>query len=199
MVGESPKRLLYVLLSLTLLVSSCQYRPKHRGGVSSRRGYRSEETSRSTKMSDSNSESRRERRDRKGTSHSGGTTRVPLERADGVYYVMAKVNDVPMKFVFDTGAGIISMSLTEAQFLYKQGTLTDGDFVDVMQFQDANGDLSESLVVILREVEIGGMVLHDVEASIVPNQTAPLLLGQTALSKFNKVSIDYKHNQLILE
>ena len=104
-----------------------------------------------------------------------------------------------MKFIFDTGASIISISLTEAQFLYKQGTLTKDDFVDVMQFQDANGDVSTSMLVKLRKLEIGGVVLHDVEASIVANQTAPLLLGQSALSQFKKVSIDYQNKLLILE
>ena len=193
MAGKSPKRLLYVLLSLLLLAPSCQLRPNHRDGSSSRRGDRHEMVSRNE------TNSRHERSKKRSERVTSGTTRVPLEKADGVYYVKAKVNDVPMKFVFDTGAGIISMSLTEAQFLYKQGTLTDDDFVDIMQFQDANGDVSESLVVVLRELEIGGVVLRNVEASIVPNQTAPLLLGQSALSQFNKVSIDYKHNQLILE
>ena len=34
-------------------------------------------------------------------------------------------------------------------------------------------------------------LLHNVEATVVNNIQAPLLLGQTALAKFGKISIDY--------
>ena len=49
----------------------------------------------------------------------------------------------------------------------------------------------------LETVNIGGIVLHDVEATVVDNISAPLLLGQTALAKFGKISIDY--NNLTIE
>lgn len=179
MVGRLSRKLIFALLSIALLAGSCQHRPKHRDRT---RTPRAERTERQTERVNTN-----------------GEIRVPFELENGVYYLKVKVNDVPMKFIFDTGASIISISLTEAQFLYKQGTLTDDDFVDIIQFQDANGDVTESMLVMLRELEIGGVVLHNVEASIVANQTAPLLLGQSALKQFKKVSIDYQRNQLILE
>ena len=59
------------------------------------------------------------------------------------------------------------------------------------QFQDATGRVSVGTVINLKTVEIGGIVLHDVEATVVDNIQAPLLLGQTALAKFGKISIDY--------
>jgi len=176
MVGRLSRKLIFALLSIALLAGSCQHRPKHHDNT---RTPRAERTERQPRIKNK--------------------IRVPLEFEDGVYCLTVKVNDVPMKFIFDTGASIISISLTEAQFLYKQGTLTKDDFVDVMQFQDANGDVSTSMLVKLRKLEIGGVVLHDVEASIVANQTAPLLLGQSALSQFKKVSIDYQNKLLILE
>ena len=39
-------------------------------------------------------------------------------------------------------------------------------------------------------------LLHNVEANVVDNIQAPLLLGQTALSKFGKVTIDYNNNTI---
>lgn len=177
MAGKLPKRLVFVLFSMAVLSCSCQYRPKHSDKAIGR--------------------TERVRRD--GVVSKNGVVNVPLEYENGVYYLKVKVNDVPMRFIFDTGASKISMSLTEAQFLYKQGTLTDEDFVDVVRFQDANGDISESILVTLRTFEIGEVVLHNVEASIVTNQSAPLLLGQSALSQFDRVSIDCQRNQLILE
>lgn len=122
-----------------------------------------------------------------------------MEYVNGVYYLKVEVNDIPMKFIFDTGASIISISQAEAVFLYKQGTLTDEDFVGSVSFQDANGDVSEGTIARLRKVKVGNFVLHDVEASIVPNQRAPLLFGQSALKQFGRISIDNNKHQLILE
>lgn len=129
-----------------------------------------------------------------------GSTTVPLTRTeDGVFYLTVKINDVPMKFIYDTGASIISLSATEAMFLIKQGTITEDDLIGTGVTYDAQGDATESLFVRLKKVEIGDLVLENVEASIVDNQVAPLLLGQSALSQFNRVSIDYQNNLLIIE
>lgn len=124
---------------------------------------------------------------------------VPLTREDGVYYVTVKINDVPMRFVFDTGASIISMSEVEALFLYKQGTLTNEDMLGTAYFSDANGDTNEGAIINLRKVEIGGLVKYNVHASIVPNQSAPLLLGQSLLQEFGTLTIDNQNNQLIIQ
>ena len=153
----------------------------------------------------------RHRRDRSTRTHriernmdrmgkrSNRVTIIPLEYGNGVYYISAIVNDVPMKFVFDTGASSISMSETEAAFLYKQGTLTEEDFQGMVNLRDAEGEVTEGLVVKLRKVQVGDRVLKNVEASIVPNQNAPLLLGQSVLQKFGKLSIDNRNKQLIIE
>ena len=92
-----------------------------------------------------------------------------------------------MEFIFDTGASDITMSMTEALFLYKQGTLTDEDFVGTQQYQIANGNVEEGTVIKLKTVEIGNRKLYNVQASIVHNLQAPLLLGQSALNKFGKI------------
>ncbi len=126
-------------------------------------------------------------------------TVIPLENEDGVYFIKAIINDVPMKFVFDTGASAISMSMTEAAFLIKQGTLTEDDLRGVVNFQDAEGELSEGQMVRLRTVQLGDKVIYNVDASIVPNQNAPLLLGQSVLQQFGRFSIDNKQHVLILE
>ena len=123
-----------------------------------------------------------------------GPTEVTMERENGVYKVPVTVNGVPMKFILDTGASLISMSETEADFMYKQGAITDADIVGQSRFQDANGDISPGAVVRLKSVQIGDRVLENVNASIVSSAKAPLLLGQSALSKFGKISVDYQRN-----
>ncbi len=124
------------------------------------------------------------------------TTVVKMRKEGGVYFVPIKINGVPMEFIFDTGASTISISATEALFLYKQGKLKEEDFIGKQNFIDANGVISEGTVVNLKTVLIGNQTLNDVEASIVDNLEAPLLLGQSALSKFGKISIDYDRNEI---
>jgi aspartyl protease family protein len=104
-----------------------------------------------------------------------------------------------MYFIFDTGAGLISISVTEATSLYRQGKLTMDDIVGTADFTDANGDVSEGTVINLKEVKIGSKVLHDVKASVAGNLNAPLLIGQSALEKFGKISIDYQKNEITFE
>ena len=48
---------------------------------------------------------------------------------------------------------------------------------------------------IIRNLKIGDFEIKDVEASISNSIEAPLLLGQSALSKLEKIQIDYKTQQ----
>lgn len=125
-----------------------------------------------------------------------GHTKVHMEKAGGVYLVPIKVNGLDLKFIFDTGASSISLSSAEALVMLRQGLITQNDVVGQQQFQDATGGVSVGTVVLLRTVQIGDIILENVEASIVDNIQAPLLLGQTALAKFGKVTIDYNHNTI---
>jgi len=130
---------------------------------------------------------------------SNGKTIVKMRKADGVYYVPCTINGTEMEFIFDTGASDITMSLTEALFLYKQGKLTDNDFLGMQQYQIADGSIHEGAIVVLHKVKIGNCELHNIQASIVDNMQAPLLLGQSALTKFGKISINYQKNEIIFE
>lgn len=178
--GISYPRLVFVFLSFLLAstsVTSCRHRRD--------RGLRVRE--------------RIERNTESETNNSKRTTIIPLEESNGVYYITAKVNDVPMKFILDTGASSISISETEAAFLSKQGTLSKEDFLGTVDFRDAKGEITRGLAVKLRKVQVGNRILNNVNASIVPNQDAPLLLGQSVLQKLGKFSIDNRNKQLILE
>ena len=139
------------------------------------------------------------RSDRRRSSAARGKTVIQMRKEHGVYHVPCVINGTEMEFVFDTGASDITMSLTEAKFLYKQGKLLDDDFVGTQQYQIADGSIHEGISVVLRKVEIGGRMLQNVNASIVDNEEAPLLLGQSALAKFGKISIDYNRNEITFE
>jgi aspartyl protease family protein len=129
----------------------------------------------------------------------GKKTTVKMEKVNGVFQIPVEVNGVNMFFIFDTGASFISISQTEANFLYKQGKLEENDIKGTAKFSDANGDISEGTIINLKTIKIGNRVLYNIEASVVHNLNAPLLFGQSALEKFGKISIDNNREEIIFE
>ncbi|TYB72216.1 retropepsin-like aspartic protease family protein [Bizionia myxarmorum] len=121
---------------------------------------------------------------------------IKLDKVNGVYKVPCKVNGIPMEFIFDTGATNVTISITEALFLSKQGLLKQGDIKESVNYQIANGEIKEGTEIILRKIEIEGLEIRNVTATVVHEQNAPLLLGMTALSKLGKISIE--NNYLII-
>ncbi len=124
---------------------------------------------------------------------------IKMTKESGVYMVPVEINGSTMKFIFDTGASDITISETEAMFLYKQGTLQQEDILGKQQYQIADGSISEGTIINLKTVKIGAKILKNVKASVVHNNQAPLLLGQSALAQFGKVSIDYNNNEISFE
>jgi len=129
----------------------------------------------------------------------GEKTIIKMQKVDGVYQIPVDVNGVRMSFIFDTGASIISISNTEAIFLAKQGLLSKEDIKGSESFTDAVGNISQGTIIVLRTVKIGDRVLHNIDASVVNNLSAPLLFGQTAMEKFGKISIDNTRGEVTFE
>ncbi|MAN25748.1 MULTISPECIES: retropepsin-like aspartic protease [Flavobacteriaceae] len=124
---------------------------------------------------------------------------IQMKKSGGVYLIPAIVNGSNMDFIFDTGASDITISEVEVLFLYRQGTLTEDDFIGVQQYQIADGSISEGSIINLKTVQIGNKVLYNVKASIIHNTSAPLLLGQSALNQFGQITIDYNNSQITLK
>ena len=118
-----------------------------------------------------------------------------MQNINGVFQIPCKVNGIPMKFVFDTGATDVSISITEAKFLIKQGLITKNDFIETVNYKIANGEIIEGTRIYLRKIEIGKFILENVEATILDKQNAPLLLGQSAITKLGSYTIS--NNKLI--
>lgn len=122
---------------------------------------------------------------------------VEMEQQGGIYYLQGKVNGLPLKFIFDTGASNVSLSLAEALFMLKNGYLDQNDIKGVSYAQIANGDIVENTEVLLKSIEIGGITISNVKALISHNLSAPLLLGQSAIQKLGPIQLD--KNKLIIQ
>ena len=125
-------------------------------------------------------------------------TSIKMKREGGVSIVPCKINGLPLSFIFDTGAPDVSISLTEARFMFKNGYLTSSDILGTSKFSDATGTISEGLVINLKEIEFAGLKLYNIRASIVNSLNAPLLLGQSAIKKLGKFEVNFETNMLTI-
>ena len=124
---------------------------------------------------------------------------VPFTKENGVTKVQCKINELPLYFVFDTGAADVTLSLVEANFMLKNEFIKPTDVVGTARYVDANGDIVEGTVINLRKVDFGGLELDNVRASVVRNQKAPLLLGQSVLGRLGSIEIDNRNQRLVVK
>ena len=126
------------------------------------------------------------------------TVEIPFSKENGITKVKCTINGLPLYFVFDTGAADVTMSMVEANFMLKNDYIKPSDIVGSARYMDANGDITEGTVVNLRNVNFGGLKLENVRASVVRNQKAPLLLGQSVLGRLGKIEIDNPGMKLVI-
>ena len=120
-----------------------------------------------------------------------GEVIVPMEKQEnGLFLIPCKVNEVPMKFIFDTGASSVNISMAEALFLLKNGHIQESDIKGTSRAQIANGEIVENTKNLLHKIEIGGIEIYDIDATVSHNLNAPLLLGQSAISKLGTIQLE---------
>ena len=125
---------------------------------------------------------------------------IPMKKQrSGTYEVACTVNDLPLQFIFDTGASTVTISSVEASFMLKNNYLRSDDIRGKEYFSTATGEIHEGTTIRLREIKIGEAVLRNVNASVVHNQRAPLLLGQSVLERFGTLTIDNINSKLIIK
>lgn len=118
------------------------------------------------------------------------------KETSGIYTIPCEVNGLKLRFIFDTGASTVSISLTEASFMLKNGYLNDADIKGTANVQTANGKIDENYLVNLKELKIGSVILKNVQAVVSSSLDAPLLLGQSVLDQLGHWS--FNHSTLVL-
>lgn len=114
---------------------------------------------------------------------------IRMEREGGIYKISCKVNGAPMKMFFDTGATSVSISLSTAMYLFDNDLITKTDIRGTSKTQTADGSIKDNMIINLKDIEIAGLHLRDVQAVVSSSLNAPLLLGQSAIQKLGKITL----------
>ena len=124
---------------------------------------------------------------------------VPLISSNGVFLMDVTINNKPYRGILDSGASTFLISKDMIIELLKSGYIDRSHFVDMTSYEVADGSSVVGLNLILPELEIGGFVLQDVEATIVDGQTSTILIGQSILKRFSSWEVDRTVNKLIIQ
>jgi clan AA aspartic protease (TIGR02281 family) len=128
-----------------------------------------------------------------------GTYIVPFKKDQGgTFEVASKVNGLPLKMLFDTGAGDVTISQMEVDFMIKNGYMSEKDFIGKASYNMANGENIIAKTVLLKKVELGGLIIENVVAAVVENREAGMLFGQSAMGRYATITIDNKKKQLVI-
>ena len=98
-------------------------------------------------------------------------------QANGHVLLTAEINGAPIKFLVDTGATWVSLTHEDAVRAGVAGNLTYS-----MPMQTANGT-SKAAPVTLHQVRIGQLMVPEVSATVMSEETGISLLGQSFLKR----------------
>ena len=124
---------------------------------------------------------------------------VLLVKEGGTFKVPVLINGIiPLHFTVDSGAADVSIPADVVMTLARMGTITDSDFVGEQTYILADGSKVKSKTFRIRQLKVGDRVIENVLGSI-SDVNGSLLLGQSFLSRFKRVSFDYSQGLLVLE
>jgi aspartyl protease family protein len=121
----------------------------------------------------------------------GSGTQVFPADLQGHVYIDALVNGVPVHFLVDTGATLVSLTMNDA----RAAGLDPNGIAFTVRTSTANGP-SEGAPVTLHDVRIGQMPIYDVRA-LVHRNLGISLLGQSFLTRLRSYNV--QNGQLTLD
>jgi clan AA aspartic protease (TIGR02281 family) len=107
---------------------------------------------------------------------------IELKKEGGVFHLMATLGKVPTKMVFDTGAGLTTISSSLAKKIGLKSHPTD----EKIQLKIADGTVVEGKKMIIPSVRVGKFAIQNVECAVMPETRGEIdpLLGQSFLKHF---------------
>ena len=122
---------------------------------------------------------------------SGSVVSIPKNPQDGQFWANARVNSGYVKFLVDTGAGAVALTLNDA----KKAGIKVRDLNYNIPIHTAGGK-NYAAAITIKSLAVGGITLRDIEALIVKEGLHVSLLGMTYLGQLQKV--EATPNALIL-
>ncbi len=110
---------------------------------------------------------------------------------DGHFYLNTEINSKPVRFMIDTGASDITLSLEDA----KKVGIDTKNLKFNKAYQTANGT-SWGALVVLDEVVVGNVKFSNVGASVNSSKMGTSLLGMSFLRQFKKY--EFYQDRLVL-
>jgi len=112
----------------------------------------------------------------------GTVVSIPKSRQDGQFWTDARVNSGHVRFLVDTGASAVALTLNDAR---KAGIRTD-DLTYNVPVQTAGGT-NYAAMVDVKSISVGAITLRNVRTLVVPDGLHTSLLGMTYLGELQKV------------
>lgn len=120
-----------------------------------------------------------------GRDDASSTNGQRLYRAeDGLFYVTARVNGVPVKFLVDTGATMVVLTPADARRIG-----IDPNIAAAPQEMETAAGVSKVRSLTLGRVRVAGRDVDDVEAAVMERGLSVSLLGQNLLSRLGAITL----------
>jgi clan AA aspartic protease (TIGR02281 family) len=131
-------------------------------------------------------------------SDTAASAEIALESDARGLWVPVRINGaITIKFVVDSGAGIVVLPSDLVETLTKNGAIAPADMLGRNTYVTADGRRHKGTSVMLRELEVGSHRATNVLASVAPAHAVPLL-GQTFLDKFKSWTLDNRRRVLAI-
>jgi aspartyl protease family protein len=110
------------------------------------------------------------------------TGTIELRKENGVFHLTATLGKVPTKMVFDTGAGLTTISSSLAKKIGLKPRPTD----EKIQLKTADGTLVEGKKMTIPLVRVNKFAIQNVECAVMPEEKGDVdpLLGQSFFKHF---------------
>jgi len=124
---------------------------------------------------------------------------IPLESdGHGSFFVSVRINGATTaRFVLDSGASFVALPQDLVDTLTRSGAIVPSDILGKDRYIAADGKRHKSVRLMLRQIEVGGHTVTNVEAGVVPAH-ANALLGMSFLAKFKSWTLDNQRHVLII-
>jgi clan AA aspartic protease (TIGR02281 family) len=123
---------------------------------------------------------------------------IQMRNDNDVMKIPCKVNGLNLEFILDTGASSVSISLSEALFMIKNGYLKTEDILEKEKYMTADGTIADGTKILIQEIQIGDYKLKNITGNITHSLVAPLLLGNSLLSKLGDISLNFSNATLAI-